>query len=114
MADKIDQNEVVNRNRRARFVFITVAGCLITATIMGFRTDLVTKVNELVADGLISLAMFLSISYVAGSSLDYSGVLTRFAGRNTQPQDRWGDGYGPSRWSNGYAAPDDGFRGGMG
>lgn len=80
-----DGSDAVNRTRRSIFVFAMCASCLTIATVMGFRTDLITRVNEIVADGLISLAMFLAISYVAGSSIDYSGVLTRFGGgRNFQ------------------------------
>jgi hypothetical protein len=100
-----------NRRWRSIFVFLTVAVCLVIAGIMGFRTDLDTKVNEIVADGLISLAMFLSISYVAGSSLDYSGVLARFGsrpgvGRGMRPPPA--DAYAEQ-----FVEPDQ-FRGGQG
>ncbi|MBS3648877.1 hypothetical protein KEU06_09685 [Pseudaminobacter sp. 19-2017] len=74
-----DPKDIVNRTRRALFVFITVAFCLTVVTVMGFNPELTGKVSEVVADGLLSLAMFLSISYVAGSTIDYSGVLARFA-----------------------------------
>lgn len=71
------------------FVFIVIAFCLAIAAIMGFDQGLTTKVSEIVADGLISLALFVAVSYLASYSVDYSGVLnkigTRASGRYAQP-----------------------------
>lgn len=63
------------------FVFVVVAFSLSTATAMGFDQTLTTKVAEIVADGLITLAMFVTISFLASYSVDYSGVLTKVGGR---------------------------------
>lgn len=63
------------------FVFATVAFCLVVASMMGFDQDLKTKVSETVADGLISLAMFVAISYLAAQTVDTSGILNKVASR---------------------------------
>lgn len=63
------------------FVFITIAFCLGVATFMGFDQSLTTKVAEIVADGLISLALFVAVSFLASYSLDYSGVLGKIGSR---------------------------------
>lgn len=71
------------------FVFITVGFCLGVAAKMGFDHTLTTKVSEIVSDGLISLAMFVSVSFLAAQTVDMSGVLTkvgnRLGGRNLPP-----------------------------
>lgn len=66
---------------KTTFVFVVMAFCLIVSTYMGFDTQLTGKVSEIVADGLISLASFLAVSYLASSSVDYSGVLHKIGGR---------------------------------
>lgn len=72
------------------FVFVIVAFCLVVATAMGFDQSLTTKVAEIVADGLISLALFTTVSFLASHAIDYSGILTkvgnRMGGRVVAPQ----------------------------
>lgn len=71
------------------FVFATVAFCLGVSAKMGFDQTLTTKVSEIVSDGLISLAMFVSVSFLAAQTVDMSGVLSkvgnRLAGRGIMP-----------------------------
>lgn len=88
------------------FVFIVVAFSLSVATIMGFDQNLKTKVAEIVADGLISLALFSVVSYLASYSVDYSGLLTkvgRFGGHNggNSPYNQ----YNPSPYDSTYHSP---------
>lgn len=66
---------------KSLFVFITIGFCLIVAAYMAFDPELTTKVAEIVADGFISLAMFLAVSFLASSSVDYSGILHKIGGR---------------------------------
>lgn len=56
------------------FVFATVAFCLGVAARMGFDQTLTSRVSEIVSDGLISLAMFVSISFLAAQAVDPSVV----------------------------------------
>lgn len=74
------KSEPVSRLRRALFVFsvvgFTLGGALYLA--MSGREG---KVVEIVADGFITISLALSISYVAGTSIDYSGVLSRIGGK---------------------------------
>jgi hypothetical protein len=63
------------------FVFGVVAFCLVVSAMMGFDQTLRTKVSEIVADGLISLAMFVSVSFLAAQTIDYSGVMTKVGNR---------------------------------
>ena len=63
------------------FVFGTVGFCLAVTARMGFDQTLTTKMSEIVADGLISLAMFVSVSYLAAQTVDYSGVLSKVGNR---------------------------------
>lgn len=74
------------------FVFVVVAFSLTIATIMGFDQGLTTKVAEIVADGLISLALFSVVSYLASYSVDYSGLLTkvgRFGASSSSPYSQY-------------------------
>lgn len=77
MAGRVAKSPV-SRKRRAWFTFCTVGACITMAFSLAIR-DVDTKVAQIVADGLISLAMWLSIAYVGASSVDYSSVLSRFA-----------------------------------
>lgn len=63
------------------FVYGVVFFCLGVAALMGFDSELTSKVSETVADGLISLAMFVSVSYLATHSVDTSGILNKVAAR---------------------------------
>lgn len=63
------------------FVFVVVAFCLVTSAMMGFDQTLDTKVSEIVADGLISLAMFVAVSFLAAQTIDYSGVMGKLGNR---------------------------------
>lgn len=63
------------------FVFAVVAFCLGVSARMGFDQTLTTKVSEIVADGLISLAMFVAVSFLAAQTVDMSGVLTKVGDR---------------------------------
>lgn len=62
------------------FVFATVAFCLGVAARMGFDQTLTSRVSEIVADGLISLSMFVAISYLAAQAVDPS-VVSAIMGR---------------------------------
>lgn len=71
------------------FVFAVVGFCLITASRMAFDPTLTSKVSEIVADGFISIALFVSVSLLAAQTVDMSGVLTkvgsRFGGKPVSP-----------------------------
>jgi hypothetical protein len=58
-----------------------VSFCLGTATKMGFDPTLTTKVSEIVADGLITTAMFCAVSFLAADSVDTSGILHKIGRR---------------------------------
>lgn len=62
------------------FVFATVAFCLVVSAKMGFDQGLTTRVSEIVADGFISLAMFVSIAFLAAQAVDPS-MISKLIGR---------------------------------
>lgn len=74
------KQEPVSRIRRSLFVFTTVGFCLGGALYLA-TSEKEGKVTEIVADGFITISLALSVSYVAGTSIDYSGVLSRLGGR---------------------------------
>ena len=71
-------NQPVDRNRRYKFVSWVVASCLFlsAATTMmagaGLFTDNYRNLVELFENGLLGIATALSLSYVAGSVVDYN------------------------------------------
>lgn len=82
------KNEPVSRLRRALFVF-SVVGFTLGGSLYLAMSEKEGKVTEIVADGFITISLALSVSYVAGTSIDYSGVLSRIGGRGlavAQPQ----------------------------
>lgn len=79
-------NNTVLNFAKGFFVFAVVAFCLVVSAMMGFDQNLKTKVSETVADGLISLAMFVAISYLAAQSVDTSGILSKVTGRLSPSQ----------------------------
>ena len=61
----------VSRLRRAIFTYVTVAACITLSYLLAMKgAD--TKVAQVVADGLITLAMWLALAYVGASAIDYS------------------------------------------
>ena len=74
------KQEPVSRIRRSLFVFSVVGFCLGGSLHLAIA-EKEGKVTEIVADGFITIALALSISYVAGTSIDYSGVLARIGGK---------------------------------
>lgn len=73
------KQEPVSRLRRSLFVFAVTFFCLNGALYLAI-SEKDGKVAEIVADGFITIPLALSISYVAGTSIDYSGVLNRIGG----------------------------------
>lgn len=63
------------------FVFGTVSFCLVVSTMMGFDPAITSKVAEIVADGFISLALFVSVTFLAAETVDRSEILKRIASR---------------------------------
>lgn len=68
----------VDRRRRHRFVSAVVGGCITVAAIMsalgglGVFTETYKALIELFVSGVIGIATAISLSYVAGSVIDYS------------------------------------------
>jgi len=71
----------LNQIAKGVFVFSTVAFCLYVSSRMGSDPNVKGKVSEIVADGLITLAMFVAISYLAAQTVDTSGILNKVASR---------------------------------
>lgn len=68
MSDKV---QPVSRNRRAGFVFATVAAAFLISTglsIWGAETEVI----KVVAGKMLDLAQMLGIIYVSASSVDYT------------------------------------------
>ncbi len=74
------RQEPVSRLRRALFVF-SVVGFTLGGALYLAMSGKEGKVTEIVADGFITISLALSVSYVAGTSIDYSGVLKRIGGK---------------------------------
>jgi hypothetical protein len=74
-------NSKASHIAKIAFVYGVVFFCLGVAALMGFDVSLTGKVADTVADGLISLAMFVSVSYLATHTVDTSGILNKVASR---------------------------------
>lgn len=85
---KVVGTQPVDRRRRHQFVSVVVGGCISVAAVMavlggiGVFTDNYKSLIELFESGVIGIATALSLSYVAGSIIDYSfgGVFPKAKG----------------------------------
>ena len=64
-----------SRARRTAFVFVSTFVAFLGAMSLSFVG--VSKIAELVADGLITYMIAMGVTYIAGHSIDRSEVLTR-------------------------------------
>jgi hypothetical protein len=68
-----------SRKRRTYYVFVTTFVAYVTCVLFGVYGS--GKIAEMVADGLISLMMMTSLTYITAYSIDSSEVLRKIGDR---------------------------------